>query len=185
MRLLKAEGDSAVIGFPPQAEASVTPDRAASHHGFRFGDPVPSPTGEAESLTLQVEAASGPRKVTLVPGETARSEDLEISVEQYFPDFALDDQQRPFTRSLESRNPAALLEVKRGEKAFRVFVIRSLPGLHRVADLGTSFALVDVRPERAVRVHVAKEPFALLVATGALLLFAAASAALLERARAR
>lgn len=183
VQLVGTSGDAATLAFSPEQQAVVSSGRSVAHQGYRFGAPVLSPTGDAEELTIRVEGASGLRTVTLVPGEPARSGDLEIAVERYFPDFALDEQQRPFTRSAEPKNPAALLEVKRAGSAFRVFVIRSMPGLHAVADLQASFALEGVRPERALRLHVAREPFALLVATGALLLVAASLVAFFERGR--
>ena len=61
---------------------------------------------------------------------------FEVALEQYFPDFALDEQQQPFTRSLEARNPAALLAVRRGAETHRAFVLQSMPGVHRIEPLG-------------------------------------------------
>ena len=98
--------------------------------------------------------------------------DLEIELERYFPDFALDDRQQPFSRSAYSRNPAALLQVRRGGRAFRVFVIRSMPGLHQVPELRQTFGLGEVEPELSLQLQVAEEPFAPLLGVGALLAFA-------------
>jgi hypothetical protein len=178
-RLVRASAAEAVISFtPPGREALLTPQRGASQGTLRFADPITVATGEAERLTLVLDGESGPRTVDLEPGLPSRSGELDLEVERYFPDFALDERQQPFSRSLEARNPAALLRVTRAGRAFRVFVIRSLPGVHRVDDLGLSFALTAVVPETATRLHVFHEPFALAVAVGGLLLLAGAAWAL-------
>ena len=53
-----------------------------------------------------------------------------------------------------------------------VFVLGSMPGLHRVEELNRSFALVGVEPEVRVDIAVVREPAA-AVALGGLLLTAA------------
>lgn len=178
-RLLRASPAEAVVTFtPPGREASVTPQRGVSQGGLRFAEPVAASTGEAERLTIVLDGDAGPRTVELEPGLPSRSGDLDLEVERYFPDFALDERQQPFTRSLEARNPAALLRVTRAGRAFRVFVIRSLPGVHRVEELGLSFALTGVVPETATRFNVFHEPFALAVGVAGLLLLAGTAVAL-------
>jgi hypothetical protein len=154
------------------ARITVTASRAASLGPFRFADPQLIPTGQARRLTVTTSDESGTRSAEVSPGEPGRLGDLEIELERYFPDFALDDHQQPFTRSPHSRNPAALLRVRRGERAFRVFVIRSMPGLHQVPELHQSFGLGDVTPELSAQLRVAEEPAAPLVGMAALLVLA-------------
>jgi hypothetical protein len=176
--LVRATNDEAVVSLvPPGREARLTAERGTSQGGLRFANPVAVATGEVARLTVVLDSAAGPRSVALEPGLPSRSGDLELEIERYFPDFALDERQQPFTRSLEARNPAALLRVTRGGRAFRVFVIRSLPGVHKVDDLGLSFALTAVVPETATRLHVVHEPFAAAVAAAGLLLLAGTMAA--------
>jgi len=151
------------------APTALTPDRAVGIAGFRLGRPRTTPTGEAERLTIGISGATGHRTVELVPGEPQASGDLVLSIEQYFPDFALDDQQQPYSRSRESRNPAALLTVRQGTRAFRVFVLGSLPGVHRVEELGLTFSLDGVEPQRAAVLDVQREPAALVALLGAVL----------------
>src|SRR5690242_21131868 len=52
--------------------------------------------------------------VEVTPEQPGVLGDLEVAVERYFPDFALDGQNQPYSRSDEPRNPAALLQVSRG-----------------------------------------------------------------------
>jgi hypothetical protein len=89
-------------------------------------------------------------------------------VSRYFPDFALDERQQPFTRSDQPRNPAALLEVTRGTASWRVFVIRAMPGVHRPPGLDRTLALVGVVSDEAVRLSVHREPASLLAGLGLL-----------------
>jgi hypothetical protein len=177
--LVRSAPDRAVISFgPDREEAEITPARAASHGGLRFGNPVQSPTGDVLGLTVVLDEGGKTRSVELTPDHPGRSGDLDLHIERYFPDFALDERQQPFTRSHEPRNPAALLRVTRAGRVFRVFVIRSYPGLHQVADLGISFGLSAVLPEAAVRLDVFREPFAAVLGAGGLLLLTAVTASL-------
>jgi hypothetical protein len=83
----------------------------------------------------------------------------------------LDAKGQPFSRSNEARKPAALLRVSRGSAAWRLFVIRSMPGVHAPEGLDRSFALLSVDPESSLTLRVARQPAAPLAA-GSLLLVA-------------
>src|SRR5207302_1175532 len=96
--------------------------------------------------------------------------------EQYFPDFALDAKQQPYSRSAEPRNPAALLRVTRGAEAWRVFVIRAMPGIHRPERLDRTLSLTDVVVSEAVTLRVSREPAAAVAPRGLPFLMAAAAA---------
>ncbi len=133
-----------VLGQPgAQRPVRVSPWRAATVAGYRLG---------------------GPRRV----GERGRAGDVEITVARYFPDFALDERQQPFSRSDAPNNPAALLDVTRGTSSWRVFVIRALPGIHHPEGLDRALTLVDVEPDEAVVLSVHREPAALLAGFGLL-----------------
>jgi hypothetical protein len=173
LRLARASGSVATLERPGGGvEVTVTPSQAASLGSFRFGDPRLVPTGQAVRLTVTVSDEAGARSADVIPGEPGRLGDLAIELERYFPDFALDERQQPFSRSPHSRNPAALLRVHRGDRTFRVFVIRSMPGLHQVPELHQSFALGAVEPELETELQVAEEPGALLLGAAALLVLA-------------
>jgi hypothetical protein len=166
---LLADG-GALLAFAAGETAELRDERAVSHGGYRFARPRAAPTGGAARLRVAVSDGTKTTLADLVPGETAEAAGLRISVEQYFPDFALDGQQQPFTRSLEARNPAALLAVRRGAESYRAFVLQSMPGVHRIEGLGLSLSLVEVEPEENVEMAVHREPAASLAFAGALAL---------------
>ncbi len=147
----------------------LTAGRAATVGGFRFARPHLSATGGAARLRVSVTDGVRTEVAEVGPGQPGRAGDLVIALEDYFPDFALDDKQQPYTRSLESRNPAALLTVERGAERHRAFVIQAMPGVHRVEALGRTFSLLEVEPGREVEIAVHREPFAPLVLLGGLL----------------
>ena len=150
--------------------------RAVGYGGVRLGAPRSVPTGEVLRLVVSVTGGARPLEGVVTPSEPGHVADLTIGLERYFPDFALDAKGQPMTRSAESRNPAALLRVERGARIYRVFVLGSMPGLHRVEELDRSFALAGVEPEVRVDAAVVSEPAAPAALTG--LLIAAAGAAL-------
>jgi hypothetical protein len=129
-------------------------------------------TGGPARLRVAASDGTTTQVADVSPGAPGRAFGLAIALAEYFPDFALDENQRPFSRSAEPRNPAALLTVARGGEGHRVFVLQSMPGVHRVEGLGLAFSLLEVAPERAVAIAVHREPAALAVLAGALLLAA-------------
>jgi hypothetical protein len=165
--------DGAVTLALPAGRAVVTAEHAAASGGWRFARPRAALTGAA--ARLRVAASDGARTFVadVAPGAPGLAGDATVALEQYFPDFALDERQAPFTRSLEPRNPAALLRVERGGESHRAFVLRSMPGVHRVEPLGLAFSLLDVEPERAADLDVHREPAAPFVLLGGLLVLAA------------
>ncbi len=164
-----ADGVSLLL---PSGKAELTSRRALALGGFRLADPRLTATGGAARLRIAASDGTRTEVAELTPDGPVRAGDLLISLEQYFPDFALDQNQQPFTRSLEPRNPAALLSVSRGGQVHRVFVLQSMPGVHRVEALGLAFSLLSVEPERAVTIAVERQPFAPLAFLGGLLLIA-------------
>jgi hypothetical protein len=177
------KGGGAALVFGGEAlPRELRPGRALRFGGYRFGRPRVASTGGAARLRIGIADGEREEQIDIEPGQPARKGDLEIALEQYFPDFAL-DQGKPFSRSNEPRNPAALLSVTRGEKAFRVFVIRSMPGIHRVEGLSRAFSLLSVEPERQVELDVHSEPGALLALVAGLLVALGLAVSLAGRAR--
>lgn len=161
------EGGVLLVG--PRGTVRITPEQGWSWGGMRLGGPSTLKTGEASRVRLAVTRAGVTREVDLNPPEVARLDDLEIALERYFPDFALDRKGEPYTRSLELRNPAALLHVRHAANVFPVFVIQALPGIHNPEGLSASFALLGVEAAVAVKLHVFGEPLAALCLGGLLL----------------
>ncbi len=171
---VRADGSVELVLPGEGGPSLLTPRRAVAFGGYRFATPrVLPPTGGAARLRVAVSDGARTSTVDLAPGAPGRAADLELAVEQYFPDFALDERQQPFSRSAEPRNPAAVLAVERGGRSFRAFVMQSMPGVHRVEELGLTFSLLEVDPERPVEIAVHREPaapgafaFALVLAAG-------------------
>lgn len=165
-----APGGAVRLVFSGQASPVVLgPEEAVEHDGLRLARPRVVPTGEASRLKIGISGGGEDVSVDLAPGRPSPVGDLVLLLEEYFPDFALDDQRRPFTRSRESRNPGALLSVQSPEGSFRVFVLRAMPGVHRVDALDRSFALLEVEPGFSAEIAVHSQPLAGVVLLGALL----------------
>jgi hypothetical protein len=166
-------GGAVALTLPGRSEAAVlAPGRTVGHGGFRFGRARFVRTGRAAGLRVAVYGEGADVTVDLAPGRPARAGELRLSLEEYYPDFALDDQQRPFTRSPEPRNPGAVLSVESPQGTFRAFVLRAMPGVHRIEEMGRSFALLAVDPEIRVEVDVHREPLGGVALVGALLVLA-------------
>jgi len=167
----RVAGDTVALAFPGgSAPVELTPARAVAFGGTRFARPHVTTTGGAARLRVAASDAARTLVADVAPGVPGRAGDLTIALEQYFPDFALDDRQQPFSRSTEPRNPAALLTIEKGGQAYRAFVLQSMPGVHRVEGLGLAFSLLEIEPERTAEIAVHREPAALAALVGALLL---------------
>jgi len=145
---------------------AVRPGRAASYSGFRIGAVGHAEAGEPAALRLAVAGPQGSTVVAVRGRAPVEADGLQIAVEQYFPDFALDQKQQPYSRSSEPRNPAALLRVTGGAQSWRLFVIRAMPGIHRPAGLDRVISLTDVVASEAVTLRVSREPAAPVVLAG-------------------
>jgi hypothetical protein len=163
-------GGAVALAVPGRSlPVEISAGRAVVIGGYRFARPVLGATGGAARLRVSVTDGTRTEVAEVAPGQPGRAGDLVIALDDYFPDFALDDKQQPFTRSLEPRNPAALLTVGRGAERYRAFVIQAMPGVHRVEALGRTFSLLEVEPERQVEIAVHREPFAPAVLLGGVL----------------
>jgi len=166
LEAIEPDGTVVLAETDAKRRARVSPRGAAAVAGYRVGAPQRVATGGARLVVRVSGGAEG--DVTLREGEKGRAGDLDITLTQYFPDFALDEKQQPFSRSDVPRNPAALLGVTRGTASWRVFVIRAMPGIHRPEGLDRTLALVDVVADEGVRFSVHREPAALLAGLGLL-----------------
>jgi hypothetical protein len=158
----------------PAGSFDLSGDEVVELGAFRLGPARLVGSGEVRRLVVAVTGGGRTDEAEVRPDAPGRVGDLVISLERYFPDFAIDDKQQPFTRSREARNPAALLVVERDGKRYRVFVLQAMPGLHEVQELGRSFALRSVEPEETGEIAVHREPAAPLALLGALVLAAGA-----------
>jgi hypothetical protein len=157
---------TAVLKAGDGATITMRRARGAAHGGFRFGVAARGRGAEPSALRIAVAGPRGSSRVEVRAGAPAAADGLRIAVDQYYPDFALDEKQQPYTRSAEPRNPAALLRVTRGEQSWRVFVIRAMPGIHRPEGLDQVLSLIDVVASEGVTVRVSREPGAGVVFAG-------------------
>jgi hypothetical protein len=165
----------------PVGSLDLTNDESALIGSYRLGPVRLVASGAARSLVVSVTGGGETQEAEVTTEAPGRAFDLSIAIERYFPDFALDGRQQPYSKSNEPRNPAALLEVERAGKRYRVFVLQSMPGLHQIDEIGRSFALQSVDPDIVADIGVHREPAAPLALLGALLV--AAGAAALVRVR--
>jgi hypothetical protein len=180
LRLERLAGDTAALVAetdPPQ-KVELVRGRAERVGALRvaFAERV-----AAARITIGLaQDGQPPQQVEIAAGEGAEIAGLLIELERYFPDFALDADNNPFSRSEAPRNPAALLSIHAGERHHRVFVIRALPGLHQVPELPFTFTLDAVSGDERLVLDVHQQPAALLAGAG--LLLAALGLALGRRA---
>ncbi len=160
----------------PVGPLDLTRGQVIDLGAFRLGPGRLVNRGEARRLVVVVMGGAETAEVEVRPDAPGRALDFVISLERYFPDFAIGANQEPFTRSNEARNPAALLVVERGGKRHRVFVLQAMPGLHKIEELGRSFALRSVEPELTAEIAVHREPAARLALLGVLVVAAGVGA---------
>jgi hypothetical protein len=166
-----AASGGVLLRVPMQpAPVELRPGQAVRIGGLRLALVHLRPTAAVSRLRVAMSDGTRTDVVDLLPGQPARVRDLTIALGEYYPDFALDERQQPFNRSLEPRNPAALLDVERDGVQHRAFVLRSMPGVHRVEALGVAFSLLDLDPLQSAEIAVHREPFAPVVLAGAALL---------------
>jgi hypothetical protein len=170
LKLQSVAADAATValssapGAPPSLR--VTPREAAAVGRLRLG----WQRYEARVRLLVGVTRAGQRTdVEVAADQPGTAGGLELRLARYFPDFALDARNQPYSKSSEARNPAALLHVVQGGRTWNVFVLRAAPDIHQVPDLDASFSLRDVAMDETVSLGVYKEPAAPLVAAGVLL----------------
>jgi len=90
------------------------------YRGIQFSQASFGLTGEVKSVTLSLEDEAGKHglEIKIPPGRSFPVEgtDYRLQVLRFLPDFALDDRFVPFSRSREFRNPAAQVEVRKGDR---------------------------------------------------------------------
>jgi len=102
------------------------------------------------------------------------SDSLDIYVHRFLPDFVLDENRRPFSRSNEPNNPAALVEVSRkGEKIFSGWLFARFPDfgqVHPDKSAPLSLQLKDFTASEYSVIHVSRDPGLGFIWTGCALI---------------
>ncbi len=113
------------------------------------------------------------RKVQLRVGETQKVPDMGIEVKliAFYPDFVITEE-GPTTRSQELRNPAALVEIKKGNSTIKSWVFAFFPNVHeKKSDYEVKF--VSFKPVFYTVLQVSKDPGVWLVWIGCILMIVA------------
>jgi len=159
----------------PRVQKAVEVNHPLQHQGHLFYQSGYGWDWQSPTLEVWVKKASAPssaEKLELKVGEKRRlaDGDLQVSAVRFLPDFVLDENRQPATRSLEPNNPAVFLEGwKKDEKVFSGWVFARFPDFSRMhgaepADL--SFELRDVRAPQYSVIQMARDPGVPLIWAG-------------------
>lgn len=159
-----------ILEAPGTGPLEVSREAAAQIGGYRLADPRLRPSGSVARLRVAMSDGSSAQVVELLPGRTTKVGEVGVSLAEFYADFALDQEQRPFSRSAEPRRPAALLDVEKDGQRHRAFVLRSSPGVHRVQPLGLVFSMLDLEMAHEATLRVFRQPWADFVLAGGVLL---------------
>jgi cytochrome c biogenesis protein len=128
-----------------------------SSYGWDWQNPM------LEILATKTSGPSSSKKAFLRLGEeeTWEEENLSFTVLQFFPDFIIDGDQ-PSTRSLNPNNPAALVQVSRGEEIISAgWIFAKFPDfsqMHSQQEVDYKFELKDIQTSQYSGIQMAKDP---------------------------
>ncbi len=130
---------------------------------------------EVELLLRSAEAEAGEKRVKVKTGEKIKVDDeTEIQLHRFLPDFVLDENKQPFSRSNEPNNPAALVEItKNGEKAFSGWLFARFPEfsqLHPGKGSSLSAELKNYSASQYSVIHVSRDPGTRFIWAGCILI---------------
>lgn len=117
-------------------------------------------------LEIILRSENGPDQGKIIKVKTGEKiiidESLTIHVLRFLPDFVLDENKRPFSRSNEPNNPAAFVEVARkGEKTFSGWLFARFPDFGRMhPDKGSplSLELKNYSASQYSVIHISRDP---------------------------
>jgi cytochrome c biogenesis protein len=138
-----------------------------SYNGFVFYQSRYGWNWENPSLEIWVKKREDPsflKRAELRLGGTAKLEEdnMEFTAVHFVPDFIINENNEPVTRSLEPNNPAAFIEgTQDGEKVFSGWIFANFPDFARIhSDVETDliFELKSFRGSPYSGLQVAKDP---------------------------
>ncbi len=126
-------------------------------------------------LTLAIRDKNTGKRytVSVMVGEKVKIDDTpyEVKLIAFYPDFVLTESGQPTTRSDELRNPAALLEVLKGDKPlYRTWVFAFFPNVHSKKNTPFEFKFLGFKPTFYTVFQVSKDPGVWLVWLGCILM---------------
>ncbi len=135
---------------------------------------------EVPVLGLKLGKKSDPawkKEISLKPGESAEAGDgITVSALRFVPDFVITEGNKVATRTLEPHNPAALIEIRRGDgKADSAWVFANYPGFAHFGEAGASDLTLELGEYRAPQYSVimaARDPGAPVIWSGCAVLMA-------------
>ncbi len=118
---------------------------------------------DLEIVIRSAEAQGQDKIISVKNGEKVTCDpNLEIHVHRFLPDFVLDENKRPFSRSNEPNNPAAFVEVTReGERIFSGWLFARFPDfgqMHPGKDSPLSLELRNFSASEYSVIHVSRDP---------------------------
>jgi len=125
---------------------------------------IKQPGGQAEEKVVKIKVGE---KMVLENG-------IEIEALRFLPDFVLDENRQPSTRSLEPNNPAALVKITRsGESLFSGWLFGRFPdfsSLHPGKSSALNLELKGYAGSQYSVIHVARDPGTRLIWVGCFLI---------------
>jgi len=153
-------------GRPVQAK-TIEVNHPLSYKGFVFYQSSFGRDWENPTLEIWVKKKENPsylNKLKLKLAETVKleGEDLELTAQQFVPDFIIDENNKIATRSLEPNNPAAYLEGRRGgERVFSGWIFAGYPDfgrIHSEKENDLSFELKNIEAAQYSGIEMARDP---------------------------
>jgi len=165
----------------PLYQKPIEVNHPLSYRGFVFYQSGYGWDWQNPSLEIRIKKKSDAaylQKLRLFVGKAAslEGESLEVTATRFFPDFILDENNQPATRSLEPNNPAAFIEGKQGEETvFSGWVFAKFPeftSMHSAKETDLVIELKEVEAPQYSVIQVAKDPGVTLIWIGCTLLMA-------------
>ena len=120
-------------------------------------------TGKAGRMKVTVTSRDGTKSKTYtIPlrGVTDMEEfGLKMKVESFLPDFAMNDQNKPFSKSRQPNNPAALVALVLPDgNTQRTWLFKNFPDFHGLKEVDFSLRFADYESQQYTGLQVAYDP---------------------------
>jgi cytochrome c biogenesis protein len=164
-----------IEGDKPVLQKSVEVNHPLSYKGFVFYQSGYGSDWEKPELQVWLKKKSDPgyiKTIWLRVGQpiAVEGEDITLTATRFLPDFVLDEKNQPSTRSLEPKNPAALIRGERGgTEVFSGWIFAKFPDfaqMHQAQESEFKPELKDVKAPQYSVLQTAKDPGVSLIWVG-------------------